>query len=132
DAKSARCPPRDAVVSSVCRAQVRCLSGSRATGCRAARCRWPGSGRGSPPTGCARRSPCPSRRSLVEAVPDAADRLDPRAVLLAELRADAPDVDVDGPRATVVVVAPHAAEQRLAREDATGMGHEELEELVLH
>src|SRR3954454_642254 len=53
-------------------------------------------------------------------------------MLLAELGAEAPDVDVDGTGTAVVVVAPHPAEQRLPREDLAGVRRQELQQLVLH
>jgi hypothetical protein len=53
-------------------------------------------------------------------------------VLGPELGADAAHVDIDRARAAVVVIAPDAAQQRLAREHALGMRHEELQQLVLH
>jgi hypothetical protein len=40
--------------------------------------------------------------------------------------------NVDRPRAAVVVVAPDALQQGLAREDAVRVSHEEPEQLVLH
>ena len=53
-------------------------------------------------------------------------------VLLAELGPQAPDVDVDGAGAAVVLVAPHPRQQRLAGEHLAGVRGEELEQLVLH
>src|SRR5690606_1081621 len=52
-------------------------------------------------------------------------------VLRAELRAQAPHVDVDRPRPTVVVVAPDLLEELRPREDTTGVRGEALEELEL-
>src|SRR5204862_5590000 len=78
----------------------------------------------------ARRSGAPA--GLAEPVADAAHRRDEVRLLLAELGAQASDVDVNGARTAVVVVAPHSAEERLAREDLAGMGGEELQQLVLH
>src|SRR3954463_15144011 len=69
---------------------------------------------------------------LTEAVAHGAHRLDEGGVLLAQLRPQAPDVDVDGAGAAVVLVAPHPAEQRLAREHLARMRREELQQLVLH
>ena len=46
---------------------------------------------------------------LAEAVADRPDGLDEVGVLLAELGAEAPDVDVDRAGAAVVLVAPHPA-----------------------
>ncbi len=70
--------------------------------------------------------------AVAEAVADGADRLDQVGVLLAELGPEAPDVDVDGAGAAVVLVAPDPAEQRLAGEDLAGSGGQEAQELVLH
>ena len=53
-------------------------------------------------------------------------------VLLAELGAEATDVDVDGSRAAVVLVAPDPVEECLAREHPAGVRREEAEQLVLH
>src|SRR2546423_9267985 len=69
---------------------------------------------------------------LAELVADGAHGLDEAGVLLAELGPQPPDVDVDGSRAAVVLVAPDACQKRLAREDLSGMGGEELQQLVLH
>ena len=54
---------------------------------------------------------------LPEAVADRAHGLDQVGVLLAELRSQAPDVDVDGARPAVVLVAPDPAEKGLTGED---------------
>ena len=51
-----------------------------------------------------------------EAVADAADGVDEVSVLLAQLGSQAPHVDVDGPRASEVLVAPDPGQQRLAAE----------------
>ena len=53
-------------------------------------------------------------------------------MLLAELGAEATDVDVDRAGAAVVLVAPDPAEQRLAGEDLARVLRQELEQLVLH
>ncbi len=53
-------------------------------------------------------------------------------MLLAELGPQTPDVDVDRPRAAVVLVAPDPAEQRLAGEDLARVRGQEAEQLVLH
>ena len=69
---------------------------------------------------------------LAEAVADRAHGLDEVGVLLAELGPQAPDVDVDGAGAAVVLVAPHPRQQRLAGEHLARVGGEELQQLVLH
>jgi hypothetical protein len=53
-------------------------------------------------------------------------------VLLAELGPQPSHVDVDRAGTAVVLVAPHARQQLLAREHLARMRHEELEQLVLH
>ena len=52
-----------------------------------------------------------------EAIADAANRVDQMRVLLAELGPQAPHVDIDGPCASEVLVAPHPGQKRLAAED---------------
>ena len=52
-------------------------------------------------------------------------------MLLAELGPEAPDVDVDGAGAAVVLVAPDPGEQRLAGEDLARVRRQELEPLDL-
>ncbi len=54
------------------------------------------------------RAPSGTPSGLTEAVADGADGLDQVGVLLAELGAQAADMDVDGASAAVVLVAPHA------------------------
>ena len=68
-----------------------------------------------------------------EAIADAADGLDGLAdVLVAfELGAQVADVDVDGAGVAVVLVAPDALEQFVARKGAAGIRDEQLQELVL-
>jgi hypothetical protein len=58
--------------------------------------------------------------------------LDQVGVLLAQLGPQAPDVDVDGAGAAVVLVAPDPAEQGLAGEDLARVGGQEAQQLVLH
>jgi len=70
--------------------------------------------------------------ALTEAVADRPHGVDQSGALLAELGAQAPDVDVDGARAAVVLVAPHPRQQHLAREHLAGVLGEELQQLVLH
>src|SRR4051794_6680584 len=66
-----------------------------------------------------------------EPVAHVADGADERLVLRPELRAQPSDVDVDGPGAAEVVVAPDLLEQLLAGEDAARVLGQELEELEL-
>ena len=82
-----------------------------------------------------------SRRRRMVSLPSAIGRSGSRrertvwmraGVLLAELRPEAPDVDVDRAGAAVVLVAPHPAEEDLAGEHLAGVLGEELEQLVLH
>src|SRR4051812_16227535 len=82
------------------------------------------------PTRASSGSQTPPR--LSEPVADGAHGLDEVRVLLAELRPQPPDVDVDGAGPAVVLVAPHPGQERLAREDLAGVGGEELQQLVLH
>lgn len=74
-----------------------------------------------------------SGRPAREAVADAADGLDGVADgrVVFELGAQVADVDVDGAGVAVVLVAPDALEQFVAREGAAGVRDEELQELVL-
>ena len=74
-----------------------------------------------------------SGRPAGEAVADAADGLDGVADgrVVFELGAQVADVDVDGAGVAVVLVAPDALEQLVAREGAAGVRDEELQELVL-
>ena len=60
-----------------------------------------------------------------EAVTDASHRLYQVRVLLPELGPEAPDVDVHGPRPSEVLIAPHARQERLAREDLARVRGEE-------
>jgi hypothetical protein len=53
-------------------------------------------------------------------------------MLLAELCAKASDVDVDGSRATEVLIAPDPRQQHLSGENVAGVRREEAEQLVLH
>src|SRR5205823_13450361 len=53
-------------------------------------------------------------------------------VLLAQLRSEPTDVYVDGASAAVVLVAPHARQQDLAREDLARVLGQEFEQFVLH
>src|SRR4051812_35214898 len=66
-----------------------------------------------------------------EPVPDVADRSDERLVLDAELGTQPPDVDVDGPGAAEVVVAPDLLQQLRPGEDPPRVLGQELEELEL-
>ena len=80
--------------------------------------------------GClVRMSGCAAR----EAVADAADGLDGVADGggVFELGAQVADVDVDGAGVAVVLVAPDALEQFVARKGAAGVRDEQLQELVL-
>src|SRR5579862_4075757 len=98
----------------------------------------------SPPASASPPTPAPSRsgtsavvagrapRLLAESVADRADGVDEACVLLAQLGPQPSHMDVDRPRAAVVLVAPHAVEQRLAREHLARMRREEPKELVLH
>src|SRR3954452_5358852 len=89
---------------------------------------------GDPWTALSTREGADGSRSsrAVPAVPDAAQRPNPLCMLLPELGPQPANVHVDGPRAAVVVVAPHVAEQRVAREHAVWVRDEELQEFVLH
>src|SRR5439155_22567773 len=71
------------------------------------------------------------RSAGAKAVANVADGLDKRSVAALDLRAEAADVDVHGASAAVEVVAPDFAEERLAGKDASAVGGEEAEELVL-
>src|SRR3954464_5161650 len=64
----------------------------------------------------------------MEAVSDVPDRLDH---VLAELRPQAPDADIDGVRPWLERVAPHVAEQLLARAHLVAMADEMLEQQEL-
>src|SRR3982074_3054686 len=72
------------------------------------------------------------RPGLAEAVAHRAHRLDQPRVLLAELRPEPPDVDVDRPRPAVVLVAPYPRQELLAGEHLARMCGEEPKQLVLH
>src|SRR5918993_3062507 len=71
-------------------------------------------------------------KRLVEGVAGAskgADRVG--AARSADRLAQAPDMHVDGALVDIDVAAPHAVEELLAREDAAGALHQELQELEL-
>src|SRR5262249_54305767 len=67
--------------------------------------------------------------SAAQRVADAAHRADELPVFVADLVAQAADVDLDDVRIGDVVVTPDAVEERLAGEDLTGMGDQEFEEV---
>src|SRR5580693_689199 len=66
-----------------------------------------------------------------EPVANVADRADQRLVLRAELGSEPPDVDIDCPGATEVVVAPYLLEQLRPGEYAPRMLGQELQQLEL-
>src|SRR5688572_23642302 len=70
--------------------------------------------------------------SLTEAVAHRPHGLDHVGMLLAELGAQPANVNVDGARAAVVLVAPDAVEEHLSGEDFAGVLSQKLEQLVLH
>src|SRR5262249_28123624 len=69
---------------------------------------------------------------LTKTVSDRANGLNQVGLLFAELGPQPADMNVDRACPAVVLVAPHPAQQRLAREDLAGMDGEELQQLVLH
>src|SRR5439155_11336146 len=70
-------------------------------------------------------------RNVRSAVADAADGLDQVLVLGTELRPEPADVDVDGSRPAVEVVAPHLSEECAAGEHAAGVLRQELQQFEL-
>ena len=67
-----------------------------------------------------------------EAVPHRTHGLDQVGVLLAELGAETPHVDINRAGTAVVVIAPDPAQQGLPGEHLARVRGEELQELVLH
>ena len=67
----------------------------------------------------------------LKAVADAENRLDILVGVVAELFAQAADVDVERARADLGAIAPDAHQQRLARDDLAGVLDEQRQQVVL-
>src|ERR1700682_6294003 len=69
--------------------------------------------------------------SCLDAVPDAPDGLDQLVLLIAELLAKIPDVDLDIVGVAEEVVAPYLVENAVPGKDLVGMHHEQAQQVEL-